>query len=305
MIDGVTLNQLRAFVAVCDEESFSGAAQRLARAQSAISHAISALETSLDVTLFLRGARKPELTAAGRSLLADARAVIGRTEELKTRARSIAEVGAPEMSIAVDAFFPRAPLMAALIALRDHAPSLRMKLFTSTMHGGEALILDGRCDLALAVAESPQRSDRIVRCYLCETSFVTVCASSYPLAAFDGAIPPEEFERHNQLVITDHDPKFESFKRGIAGERNWLLADLGAKHDFLLAGLGWGHMPLDRVADDLAAGRLVRLTSLVSSGRPAAFPFVVASLRGREYTESETWFLQRLASVEFGVQPSG
>ena len=82
MLDNVTINQLRAFVAVCDQGSFSGAARELNRAQSAISHAIKALERAFDVELFERNTRKATLTAAGRSLLPDARAVISRTEEI-------------------------------------------------------------------------------------------------------------------------------------------------------------------------------------------------------------------------------
>ena len=39
----------------------------------------------------------------------------------------------------------------------------------------------------------------------------------------------------------------------------WRLADLFAKHAFLLNGLGWGGMPMHAVQDDLAAGRLVEL----------------------------------------------
>jgi Bacterial regulatory helix-turn-helix protein, lysR family len=71
MLDGVTINQLRTFVAVCEEASFSGAARKLRRAQSAISHAISALESALGVELFERSARRPQLSGAGRSLLPD------------------------------------------------------------------------------------------------------------------------------------------------------------------------------------------------------------------------------------------
>ena len=85
MLDTVTINQLRTFIAVCEETSFTGAARRLRRAQSAVSHAISALETALGVELFERDARRAELTDAGRSLLPDARAVVARTEELKNR----------------------------------------------------------------------------------------------------------------------------------------------------------------------------------------------------------------------------
>jgi DNA-binding transcriptional LysR family regulator len=118
LLDGVTINQLRAFVAVCEEGSFSAAARRLKRAQSAISHAITALESALRVELFERDTRRTELSPAGRSLLADARAVISRTEEMKVRASSIAETGAPQISIAVDVYFPRARLhMAKLLVL--------------------------------------------------------------------------------------------------------------------------------------------------------------------------------------------
>src|SRR5690606_16278915 len=58
MLDNVTINQLRAFVAVCDQGSFSGAARKLGRAQSAISHAVKALESAFDVELFERNTRK-------------------------------------------------------------------------------------------------------------------------------------------------------------------------------------------------------------------------------------------------------
>ena len=51
MLDNVTINQLRAFVAVCDQGSFSGAARELNRAQSAISHAINALEPAVIANL--------------------------------------------------------------------------------------------------------------------------------------------------------------------------------------------------------------------------------------------------------------
>ena len=118
MLDNVTINQLRAFVAVCDEGSFSGAARELNRAQSAISHAIKALESAFDVELFERNTREATLTSAGRSLLPDARAVISRTEEMKTRAMSIAEAGVPQVSIAVDTYFSRAHLIECLAGLQ-------------------------------------------------------------------------------------------------------------------------------------------------------------------------------------------
>jgi DNA-binding transcriptional LysR family regulator len=82
-------------------------------------HAIAALEEALAIELFERDVRKATVTAAGRSLLPDARAVIARTEEMKTRARSVAKLGAPHLSIAVDVYFPRETLVGCLRALQS------------------------------------------------------------------------------------------------------------------------------------------------------------------------------------------
>ena len=65
MLDGVSLDQLRTFIAAVDEGSFSAAARRLNRVQSAVSGWVSALEEQIGVTLFDRSGRFPRLTAEG------------------------------------------------------------------------------------------------------------------------------------------------------------------------------------------------------------------------------------------------
>lgn len=53
----------------------------------------------------------------------------------------------------------------------------------------------------------------------------------------------------------------------------WRLADVGAKLAFLKAGLGWGHMPLHMVKDDLDNGTLVRIrVEGVPTGTAFAMP---------------------------------
>ena len=296
MLDGVTLNQLRTFVAVCDEASFSGAARKLRRAQSAVSHAVAALEAVLDVQLFERDAHRPELSAAGRRLLPDARAVIARTEEMKTRARSIADAGAPQLSIAVDVYFPRKHLVACLQALQRASPNAVVNLRMTTMQGGEVLLLDGTCSLAVTIADVPElKASAIERHWLREEQMVTVCAPSHPLAAADSPISLDEFSRHVQLVVTDNQPNAEKTQMEVASERHWLVNDLSAKHDFLRAGLGWGHMPADLVADDLAAGALMTIERRAWHVRPIAF--MVSRRRGHELTACEGQLVDLLADT--------
>ena len=61
---GPTLDQIKAFLAVVENGSFTAAARKLNRATSVISYAITNLEAQLGVALFERaGARRPRLSA--------------------------------------------------------------------------------------------------------------------------------------------------------------------------------------------------------------------------------------------------
>ena len=66
MLDALTLDQMRTFVAVAEAGSFRAAAGRLSRIQSAVSHAIASLEVQLGVTLFDRSGRRRGVRAGSR-----------------------------------------------------------------------------------------------------------------------------------------------------------------------------------------------------------------------------------------------
>lgn len=68
----MTFTQLEVFATLAQAGSFSRAAALLRITQSAVSHAIRALERELGVTLFVRDRAVPELTPAGARLLARA-----------------------------------------------------------------------------------------------------------------------------------------------------------------------------------------------------------------------------------------
>ena len=277
---------------MCDQGSFSGAARKLGRAQSAISHAVKALESAFDVELFERNTRKAQLSAAGRSLLPDARAVISRLEEMQNRAGAIARAGVPQ-AVAVDAYFPRARLVDCLRTLQAEFPTAAINLRITTMQGGESLVLERVCALAITIENVPEvNPDAIERSWLCETGMVTTCAPPHPIAAVPGPIPMDEFGLHIQVVVTDNQPGAEKTQQGVAGKRQWLVNDLGAKRDLLKAGLGWGHMPRHLVAEDLESGQLVELERRAWHIR--ALTFVVSQRRGYELSPSEARLVELL-----------
>src|ERR1700756_4062730 len=99
MLDGVSLDQLRTFIAAADEGSFSAAGRRLGRAQSVVSQTMANLESQLGVRLFESRGGYPAFTAEGRTLLADARGIAGNMDLFKARARGLAGGLEPELSV--------------------------------------------------------------------------------------------------------------------------------------------------------------------------------------------------------------
>ena len=66
MIGNLSLDQLRVLVTIADLGSFSAAGRHLGRVQSAISQAVSTLESVQGVALFDRSGQRPQLPDFGR-----------------------------------------------------------------------------------------------------------------------------------------------------------------------------------------------------------------------------------------------
>jgi DNA-binding transcriptional LysR family regulator len=105
----------------------------------------------------------------------------------------------------------------------------------------------------------------------------------------------DEFGRHIQIVVTDNQPGAEKTQQGVAGKRQWLVNDLGAKRDLLKAGLGWGHLPRQLVAEDLVSGQLVELERRAWHLRPLTF--VTSQRRGYDFSPCESRLVELLGKT--------
>lgn len=258
MLDGVSLDQLRAFITAVDEGSFSGAARKLRRAQSMVSELVSNLEGQVGVTLFDRRGRYPVLTAEGRILLADARNVLSGVDWMKARAKGMTSGLEPELSVVLDVFFPFPAVVEAAKAFRERFPVVPLRLYAEALGGAYQPVIDGRAALGI-VGSLPLVPPGLSYERLTGVAFTMVAASEHPLAAWRGAIPKDELARHTQLVLTDRTELSAGHEFGVMSGSTWRVADLFAKHAFLLHGLGWGGMPVHTIQDDIQAGRLVEL----------------------------------------------
>ena len=259
MLDGVSLDQLRTFIAAVDEGSFSAAARKLYRAQSVVSDLVSGLEAQIGVPLFDRSGRYPKLTAPGVVLLADARGIVAGVDFMKARAKGMASGLEPELSVVVDVFFPIEAITEAAKAFRETFPGTPLRLFVEALGGAYQPILNGSASIGV-VGSLPIMPPSLTAERLTGVALLMVAAKDHPLAQFEGMIPKSELAKHVQLVLTDRSELSAGREFGVMSPSTWRLADLFAKHAFLLNGLGWGGMPLHTVQRDIAEGRLVELS---------------------------------------------
>ncbi|KQV60066.1 LysR family transcriptional regulator [Pelomonas sp. Root1217] len=259
MLDGVSLDQLRTFIAAVDEGSFSAAARKLNRVQSAVSGWVSGLEQQIGVVLFDRSGRFPKLTAEGVLLLADARNIVSGVDTLKARAKLMAAGQETELSVVVDVFFPTALVSAAAKAFASQFPLTPLRLFVEGLGAAYQPVLDGRCSLGILSTLPAVTFPSLVSERLGELPLVSVAAANHPLAAWADRIPRSELAKHVQLVLTDRSDLMAGRDYGVVSPSTWRLADLSTKYAFLKDCVGWGGMPLHMVEKDIADGTLVVL----------------------------------------------
>ena len=293
MIGALTLDQLRVLVAIADEGSFSAAARRLGRVQSAISQMVHNLEQTQGVLLFDRSEHKPRLTAVGKMLLEQARLVLfsaQRFESLALGARAGLET---ELPLAIDPLVPTQPLIESLQSLRETYPDIPVIFRTEGLGGAERRLRDGSAVLGVCLL-LPSVPDDLMAYPLMDLQLLPVAAPDHPLARIGRPLEPEDFAAHVQLVLSDAVADAGS-SYGVVAERLWRFVDNGRRLDFLLAGLGWCKMPKHIVEPMLSDGRLTLLETHDQRIMPSTRLLIYAAhIRDKPLGPVGTWLLAHL-----------
>ncbi|MBN8940880.1 MAG: LysR family transcriptional regulator [Rhizobiales bacterium] len=279
MLDALTLDQLRVFVTIADRGSFRAAARSLGRAQSGLSSAIANLEAELEVALFDRSEHRPVLTEAGVTLLAEARTLLIRTDAFRARANSFRQGVEAGLALALDPLLPL-PLLAGVIRrFQADYPSVRLELETAPMTSALAMVLDGRCDLGFTSAD--EQDAHIAAEVIGEIDgMIPVCHPDHRLACAgeQGKWATVDLSDHVQIVIADPSERSAGRDFGVLSQRTHRVSDIAAKHALILAGVGWGNLPLWMVAENVRAGRLARV-ALAAHRAPEPAPLTLYAIR--------------------------
>src|SRR5258708_5835783 len=293
MLDGVTLDQFRTFIAAADEGSFSAAGRRLGRAQSVVSQTLANMEGQLGIRLFDRSGRIPVLTEAGRALLPDARAVAGDVDAFKARARGLAGGLEAELSVAIDVMLPTPILTHAVAEFSLRFPDVPLRLYVEALGAVLQPVLDGNCAFGI-VGTLPDVPGSVVRERLMEVQMVPVASPSHPLGRHPGPMTINDLSGHVQLVLTDRSSLSKGTAFGVVSAKPWPLADLRAQHALLKAGLGGRGMSLDLVQADIDSGALVILDVVEMPKRGVWVAMCAAFPAGTPPGAAGRWLIARI-----------
>lgn len=256
------LDAMSLFVRVAELGSFSAAALQLGLARAVVTRQIAALEAHLGVKLMARSTRRLSLTSAGSAYLEKCRTILALVEEAEAGVMEARQMPSGPLRLSVPLSFGLRRLLPLLLEFAQTYPSIHLSLDFSDRR--QDLIGEG-CDLSIRVTHQLDPGQVARRLGGCQLQAVVS-----PDYLAQHAAPQHPSELLNHACLGYSPTLFES--------RAWSFIVDGSLHavavpsclqanngDALVAaavqGFGITLQPDFLVADEIAAGRLVRVLS--------------------------------------------
>jgi LysR family transcriptional regulator, carnitine catabolism transcriptional activator len=200
MNENVTLRQLRAFLMVAHERSFTKAAARLNVTQSALTNSIKSLEGELGLRLLDRTTRFVVPTNSGTRFAAVAERILGDVGQAIDDLRADAARQQGLVVVAATATMINTLLVPALVDLSEKYPGIRVRLIEELTEGAVKRLSSGELDLAFATLERPEADVDITP--ILKDYFEVVCSSRHPLASSKRPLRWATFGQHGSVALS-------------------------------------------------------------------------------------------------------
>lgn len=283
------LEQLSLFVRIAEGRSFSAVGRDLQRAQSAVSNAIALLEADLGLLLFERSSgRQPRLTAAGVTLLEEAREILRQCERLEGRAQGLVRGEEVILRLAQDEAMPYQPVLDSLEALAQQFPLLEVQLASGAQGEVARKLLERRADLGL-LFHHERMPEALERQRLGAIEMVTVCGVGHTLATAS-YVDRRELARHRQLLMAPQDSHYPGGEQ--ISPSVWRTDSFYTMAELLMRNLGWGWLPRHVLQYPTYQQQLVELRS---DWTPPPLVVELVCRRDEAHGPAVVWLAERFA----------
>lgn len=251
-----TLENMRAFVTVVNQGSFSLAADQLGKSPQLISKYVAHLEARLDTRLLTRTTRNLSLTEAGAAYFNRCQQILWDIDDMEAAMSHATQQAKGRLKINAPMSFGITHLTPAIAAFQYAQPGITVDL---TLNDREVDIVAEGYDLALRISQL--KDSNLVAKKLCPIRLL-VCASQMYLEQFGTPQTPEELANHRCLHYTYQEEKNtwsftkdgKDFPVKVNGHFNANNGD--ALRLAALAGGGLILQPTFIVGKDIQAGKL-------------------------------------------------
>jgi LysR family transcriptional regulator, low CO2-responsive transcriptional regulator len=234
------VHQLKSFLAVAENLSFTRAAESLFLTQSAVSHQIADLERSLGVPLFIRHGRTIEVTAAGRVLADRARRIFGDLRDAKAAVVAAARPDLGRLRIGASAAACQYLVPEPLREFRECFPSYSLAITPGDSPLVGERVLDGSIDLGIML--KPEQKLKLSYVELFEDELGFVVSPHHPWAK-GGKVDRRELAKQRMIFYSRNSTTFriveKFFLRLKTPLPDWIeLGSMEAIKELVKLGLG-------------------------------------------------------------------
>ena len=287
----ITLEELRAWVAVVDSGSITAAAEQLEQTTSGISRALSRLESKLQTTLMHRTTRRLALTDEGAIFLEHARQILTSVERAEEQIARRRETPAGRLRINANTPFMLHVIVPLLAEFRQRYPQIELELNTDDI---VIDLLEQQTDIAIRIGEL---RDSTLRARVLGSSATRLVASPDYLAKH--GIPDSvaalsqhqligfsQLDTHNIWPVWQQEGEFLRIKPTLTASSGETLRQLA------LQGLGIVRLSDFVSREDREQGRLIDV--LASETRELRLPVHAVYYRNQTLSSRVTCFLDFL-----------
>lgn len=253
------IETIRAFIAVAQDGSFTGAGRRLGLSTKLVSKYVQQLETHLQTQLFNRTTRSVSLTDVGAAYLERSRPLLEQMDELDSLVRERQTALSGPIRLTAPTGFGSTKLIQALIPFLKENPDveLDMKLTDNRV----ALVEEG---FDLAVRIGALRDSTLIAKKLSDMELV-LCAAPVYLDKHGWPTDPKALTTH--VCLVDNNQVELNVWRFYTGDQEHVVRlhgtvqtnSPGALARMAIGGLGITLAPHYAIEDDLENGRLERV----------------------------------------------
>jgi DNA-binding transcriptional LysR family regulator len=284
------VHQLKSFLAVAENLSFTRAAENLFLTQSAVSHQIAALERSLGIELFVRHGRTIELTPAGRVLLERTRRIFADLRETRSAVIAAARPDQGRLRIGSSPTACQYLIPESLREFRECFPQYSLSITPGDSPVIAERLMDGAIDLGVML--KPEQRLKLAYTDLFEDELGFVVSPHHPWAK-TGKVERRELGGQRMILYSRRSATFRTIERFFVRMKtplpDWIeLGSMEAIKELVKLGLGVSMMASWVCRAELAQKSLVWLTA---PGVKLRRTWCVAFPAGRKLSFAEQTFV--------------